>query len=63
MMGFLLELYKNADKGCASNVILADEAMDQMMEKLKATGCPVTMTELYSDMENYTKLEDFLMLP
>ena len=60
MMGFLLELYKNADKGCASNVVIADEVIDQMMEKLKATGCPVTITEIYSNMENYTKLEDFL---
>lgn len=61
MLGFLLELYKNADKGCASNVVIADEVIDQMVEKLKATGCPVTTTEIYSNMENYTKLEDFLI--
>ena len=60
MMGLILELYKNADKGCASNVVITDEVIDQMVEKLKATGCPVTITEIYSNMENYTKLEDFL---
>ena len=60
MMGLILELYKNADKGCASNVVIADEVIDQMVEQLKATGCPVTITEIYSNMENYTKLEDFL---
>ena len=60
MMGLIAELYKNADKGCASNVVIADEVIDQMAEKLKATGCPVTITERYSDMENYTKLEAFL---
>ena len=60
MMGLILELYKNADKGGASNVVLADEVIDQMVEKLKATGCPVTITEIYSNMENYMKLEDFL---
>lgn len=60
MMGLILELYKNADKGCASNVVIADEVIDQMAEKLKATGCPVTITEIYSNMENYIKLEDFL---
>ena len=60
MMGLILELYKNADKGCASNVVIADEVIDQMVEKLKVTGCPVTITEIYSNMENYTKLEDFL---
>ena len=57
MMGLILELYKNADKGCASNVVIADEVIDQMVEKLKATGCPVTITEIYSNMENYTNLE------
>ncbi len=60
MMGLILELYKNADKGCAPNVVIADEVIDQMVEKLKATGCPVTITEIYSNMENYTKLEKFL---
>lgn len=60
MMGLISELYKNPDKGCASNVVIADEVMDQMVEKLKATGCPVTITELYSNMENHKKLEDFL---
>ena len=60
MMGLISELYKNADKGCASNVVIADEVIEQMVEKLKATGCPVTITEIYSNMENHKKLEDFL---
>lgn len=60
MMRLILELYKNADKGCASNVVIAD--VDQMVEKLKATECPVTITEIFSNMENYTKLEKFLSL-
>lgn len=60
MMELISELYKNADKSCASNVVIADEVIDQMVEQLKATGCPVTITEIYSNMENYTKLEDFL---
>ena len=60
MMGLILELYENADQGCASNVVITDEVIEQMVEQLKATGCPVTITELYSNMENYTKLEAFL---
>ena len=28
MMGLILELYKNADKSCASNVVIADEVID-----------------------------------
>ena len=60
MMGLISELYQNADKGCASNVVIADEVVDQMVEKLKDAGCPVTVTEIYSNMENYKELEDFL---
>ena len=59
-MELIAELYKNADKGYASNVIIADEIIDQMVEKLKSIGCLVTVTALYSDMENYKELEDFL---
>ena len=60
MMGLISELYKNADKGCASNVVIADEVIDQMAEKLKKVGCPVTAAEVYFNMENYKVLEDFL---
>ena len=59
-MGFIAELYKNADKGYASNVIIADEIIDQMVEKLKSTECPVTATAVYSNMKNYKELENFL---
>jgi hypothetical protein len=60
MMGLISELYKNADKGYASNVIIADEIINQMAEKLKSIGCPVTVTAVYSNMENYKEMEDFL---
>ena len=60
MMGLISELYKNADKGYASNVVIADEVIDQMVEKLKSAGCPVTVTAAYSNMENYKALENFL---
>ena len=60
MMGLISELYKNTDKGCASNVVIADEVIDQMVEKLKSAGCPVTVTAAYSNMENYKALENFL---
>ena len=60
MMELIAELYKNADKGYASNAIIADEILDQMVEKLKSIGCPVTVTAVYSNMKNYKELEDFL---
>lgn len=59
-MELIAELYKNADKGYASNVIIADEIIDQMVEKLKSIGCPVTVTAVYANMENYKEMEDFL---
>ncbi len=60
MMGLISELYQNADKGYASNVVIADEIIYQMVEKLKSAGYPVTVTAVYSNMENYKELEDFL---
>lgn len=59
-MGLISELYKNAEKDCASNVVIADEVIDQMAEKLKDARCTVTTTAVYSNMENYNGLEDFL---
>ena len=38
MMGLISELYKNADKGYASNVVIADEVIDQMAEKCWMPG-------------------------
>ena len=60
MMELISELYKNAEKGHASNRVLSEEIMHQMMKKLKDTKYSVTTTMVYSDMENYKELEDFL---
>ncbi len=60
MMGLISEFYRHADKGCALNVIIADEVLEQMAEKLKNTGCPVTIAKIGSNMENYRELEEFL---
>ena len=60
MMGLISELYESADKGSASNAVIADEVLEQMVVKLKETGCPVTTTAVYSNMENYGVLEAFL---
>ena len=60
MMGLISELYKDAEKGHASNPVIPEETMYQLVEKVKDTGYPVTTTVPYSNMENYKKLEDFL---
>ncbi len=60
ILELISEIYNNADKGGANNVVIADEVMEQMAEKVKGTGCPVTITEIYANMKNYKRLEDFL---
>lgn len=60
MMGLISELYKNAEKDCASNVVISDEIMYQMAEKLKSAGRPVMTATIYSNMENYMEMEDFI---
>ncbi len=60
MMELITELYKDAEKGHASNPVISEEAMYQMAEKVKETGYPVTTTAAYSNMENYKELENFL---
>lgn len=60
VMERILDLYKQADKGQASNTVISDETMDKMVEKVKKTGYPVIATKVYTNMENYKKMERFL---
>jgi len=60
-METVAEIYRSADKGEASNVVLSDETMVQMKEVIKETGYPVISSETYSVMENYEKMEKFLL--
>lgn len=54
------EVYKEADKGEASNVSLSEETIYQMLGILKETGDPVTASGLFLDMCNYEEVEEFL---
>lgn len=60
VMEMIAEIYRNADKGIASNVVLSDEIMCQMKEVIKETGQSVISSEAYATMENYEKMEEFL---
>lgn len=60
VMETVSEIYRSADKGEASNVVLSDKTMVQMKEVIKGTGYPVISSETYSVMENYGKMEKFL---
>lgn len=61
LMTFLADIYKNADKGDSSNVVLDRNTMKQMTMKIKEQGCSVTSSEVYSNMENYKDVEKFLI--
>ena len=60
MMEHIYEIYKEADKGTASNVVLNDETILELQKKLMETGYPVVTLETYSNMENYESVDSFL---
>lgn len=60
MMGLIIDIYKQADKGEASNVVLSDETILEMQNQLKGTGCPVAALVSYSNMGNYENVDHFL---
>ena len=60
MMERIYEIYKEADKGTASNVVLTDEAILELQKKLMETGCPVATLVTYSNMGNYESVDSYL---
>ena len=60
VMGLISDIYHRADKGDASNVVLNDETIHEMQDRIKEKGYPVTAMETYSNMENYEKVDNFL---
>ena len=60
MMELIFDIYKGADKGTASNVVLNDETVLEMQKRLMETDCPVSTLVTYSNMENYESVDCFL---
>ena len=60
MMERIYEIYKEADKGTASNVVLTDETILELQKKLMETGYPIVTLVTYSNMENYKSVDSFL---
>jgi len=60
MMELIRDIYERADKGDASNVVLSDEDMLAVLDKLKETGNPVTTTGVYPMIENFDSVDAFL---
>lgn len=60
MMELVLDIYEDADKGMASNVVLKDETILEMQKKLMETECPVAASVSYSGLGNYESVDKFL---
>lgn len=61
LMKLIEDIYRNADKGNSSNVVLSDDTIKQMILEIKEQGCPVISSEMYSNMKNYKEVERFLI--
>ena len=60
LMELYLDIYESADKGMASNIVLDDEVVLEIQEKLAHEGCPITTVIMYSNMENYESIDGFI---
>ena len=60
MMQSVADIYRKADKGIALNAVVSDETMNQMQDVIKETKCPVTSMAVYSNMDNWKYVENFL---
>ena len=60
IMSGLEHIYRNADKGDSLNVVLNNKSICKMIKKIKQQGYSVTVSEDYSNMENYKRFSSFL---
>lgn len=60
IMGILKDIYIKADKGDATNAIISDETIQQMVKMIGKKGYTVHTIRTYSNMENYGQAEEFL---
>ena len=54
------DVYRLADKGTASNVVIPEESVREIKEILAGKGYTVTDSGKYSDMCNYKKMDEYL---
>ena len=60
IMSGLEHIYRNADKGDSLNVVLDNKSICKIIKKIKQQGYSVTVSEDYSNMENYKRFSSFL---
>ena len=56
----LEHIYRKADNGDSLNVVLDNKSICKMIKKIKQQGYSVTVSEDYSNMENYKRFSSFL---
>ena len=60
IMDLISDIYKSADKGEATNVILPDQTLLVMRDRIKQAGDAVCANVSYSGMKNHKQVERFL---
>lgn len=60
VMELISDIYEDADKGTAFNVVLNDQIVFEMQKKVMEAGCPVATLVTYSNMGNYESMDNFL---
>ena len=60
VMNQMKVIYQKADKGTSSNIVVSETVMEEMQEVLKEKNVPVIASAPYSNMANYSKMEEFL---
>ena len=60
VLNLIQDIYRDADKGKALNVVLENSVMEEMKKKLGTERILATSAEEYSVMENYQEMEGFL---
>lgn len=60
LMELYSDIYETADKGMALNVVLDDQTILKIQDRVKDTGYPIAASVMYSDMDNYESVDSFL---
>ena len=58
VMNQMKAIYQKADKGTSSNVVVSETVMEEMQEVLKEKNVTVITSAPYSNMANYSKIEE-----
>lgn len=61
MMEKVRTLYKSSEKEEGKNALIAEQTIRDMIDLLEKTGVPVVYDNKYAEMQNYQKVDNFLI--